>query len=82
MGATALKSLLLADDRLDLRAMLEPILKHWGYVVMTATDVKQANTVLRERSPALVLIGVNIFNDPALELPTPRPPAILRNNFV
>ena len=72
-----MKSLLLADDRLDLRVMLEPILKHWGYVVMTVTDVKQANTALRESSPALAMIGANLFADPALELPVPPPPIIL-----
>lgn len=72
-----MKCLLLADDRFDLLSMLEPILKHWGYRVVTATNVEQANTFLRESAPDLLLIGSPLLADPALELPTPTPPQLV-----
>jgi CheY-like chemotaxis protein len=69
-----MKSLLLADDRLDLLATLEPILKHWGYRVLTATTVAQVNAFLAASNPVLLLIGSNLLNSPELDLPnTPLP---------
>jgi Tfp pilus assembly protein PilZ len=56
-----MKCLLLADERLDLLATLEPILKHWGYRVLAATDIAQANTFLAESAPALLIIGGNLL---------------------
>jgi len=68
-----LKSLLLVDDRSDLLAKVEPILKHWGYQVAHATDVARANILLHESVPAMVLIGTHLLANPALKLPTPAP---------
>lgn len=64
-----MKCLLLADDRLDLLATLEPILKHWGYRVLTATDVGQANAFLAESTPVLLIIGGNLLGRAELKLP-------------
>ena len=56
-----MKCLLLADDRLDLLATLEPVLKHWGYRVLTATNIPQANAFLVESAPALLVIGSHLL---------------------
>jgi len=71
-----MKSLLLADDRLDLLATLEPILKHWGYRVLTATNITQANGFLDSSAPAMLLIGSNLFRSPELHLPHPPLPLL------
>jgi len=71
-----MKSLLLADDRHDLLATLEPILKHWGYRVLTATDVTQAQAFLASSYPVMLLIGNNLLEDPALQLPHPPLPLL------
>jgi CheY-like chemotaxis protein len=64
-----MKCLLLADDRLDLLATLEPILKHWGYRVLTATNVAQANAFLAGSAPAMLIIGGHLLGDQELQLP-------------
>ncbi len=71
-----MKSLLLADNRLDLLATLEPILKHWGYRVLTATDAHKAQAFLASSSPALLMIGSNLLGDPRLHLPAPPLPLL------
>lgn len=71
-----MKCLLLADDRLDLLATLEPILKHWGYRVLTATNVAQANTFLAGSAPAILIIGSHLLNHPELHLPQPDLPLL------
>jgi Tfp pilus assembly protein PilZ len=71
-----MKSLLLADNRLDLLATLEPILKHWGYRVLTAANVAQTQAFLASSSPVMLLIGSNLLNDPALQLPHPPLPLL------
>jgi len=71
-----MKSLLLADDRLDLLATLEPILKHWGYRVLTATNVTQVTAFLAASNPVLLLIGSNLLNAPELHLPHPPLPLL------
>ena len=71
-----MKCLLLADDRLDLQTKLEPILKHWGYDVVSTGDVEQTCTALREKNPALVLIATNLLGNPRLTWPSPPPPII------
>ena len=63
-----MKCLLLADDRLDLLATLEPILKHWGYRVLTASSIAQANAFLAESAPALLIIGSHLLAAPELEM--------------
>jgi Tfp pilus assembly protein PilZ len=68
-----MKHLLLADDRCELPAMLEPILRHWGYRVTVATSAEQTSRLLREGTPDLLLIGAHLLVNPALQLPTPAP---------
>lgn len=64
-----MKCLLLADDRLDLLATLEPILKHWGYRVLTATGSGQANAFLAESKPVLLIAGSNLLAAGSLQRP-------------
>jgi len=71
-----MKCLLLADDRLDLLATLEPILKHWGYRVLTASDVAQANAFLAGSDPAMLIIGSNLLARPELQRPRPSLPLL------
>ncbi|NJC87645.1 MAG: hypothetical protein FIB02_03795 [Desulfuromonas sp.] len=71
-----MKCLLLVDDRLELLATLEPILKHWGYRVLTATSVAQANAFLAGSAPAMLIIGNNLFNHPELQRPQPSLPLL------
>ncbi len=71
-----MKCLLLADDRLDLLATLEPVLKHWGYRVLTATSIPQANAFLAESAPALLIIGSHLLAVPELQLPHPALPVL------
>ena len=68
-----MKTLLLVDDRRPLLATLEPILKHWGYRVLTATDIDQANIFLNSSAPALLLIGSKLGGEPGLK---PLPPGL------
>lgn len=56
-----MKSILLADNRPELLATTEPILKHWGYRVLTATKTEQIATFLDESSPALLVIGQEMY---------------------
>jgi len=63
-----MKCLLLADNRPDLLATLEPILKHWGYRVLAATNVAQANAFLQQSEPCLLVFGAQILGDPELLL--------------
>ncbi len=62
-----MKCLLLADNRPDLLATLEPILKHWGYRVLAATNAAQANAFLLESAPCLLVAGEQILADPDLQ---------------
>ncbi len=41
-----MKSILVADNRSDLLATLEPILKHWGYRVLSTSKAEQVMTFL------------------------------------
>ncbi len=64
-----MKSILLADNRSDLLATLEPILKHWGYRVLSTRKADQAAAFLQESAPCLLIIGEELFSDPALAIP-------------
>lgn len=64
-----MKRLLLVDDRLELLSTLEPILKHWGYRVLTATDVSQANAFLAESTPVMLIIGSHLLCRQELQHP-------------
>jgi Tfp pilus assembly protein PilZ len=63
-----MKSILVADNRSDLLATLEPILKHWGYRVLSTRKAEQVMTFLRESEPCLLVIGEELLADPALAL--------------
>ncbi len=63
-----MKSILVADNRPDLLATLEPILKHWGYRVLSARKVSQVIAFLQESAPCLLIIGEDLFADPDLSL--------------
>jgi Tfp pilus assembly protein PilZ len=77
IAVNPMKSLLLADDRHDLLATLEPVLKHWGYRVLTATDASRASAFLTASKPAMLLIGSNLLDAPQLLLPEPTPPLLV-----
>lgn len=63
-----MKTILIADNRPDLLATLEPILKHWGYRVLSARTTEQTMAFLRESSPSLLIIGTALLSDPGLTL--------------
>ncbi|MGK2907857.1 MAG: PilZ domain-containing protein [Desulfuromonadales bacterium] len=63
-----MKSILVADNRPDLLATLEPILKHWGYRVLSARKIEQVMAFLQESSPCLLIIGEALFADRGLVL--------------
>jgi Tfp pilus assembly protein PilZ len=63
-----MKSILLVDKRSDLLATLEPILKHWGYRVLSTREVDQVATFLQESAPCLLIISEALFSDPDLTL--------------
>ncbi|TLM68867.1 MAG: hypothetical protein FDZ69_01295 [Deltaproteobacteria bacterium] len=75
-----MKCLILADDRLDLLATLEPILKHWGYRVLTATEAEQVNVFLAGSSPAMLMIGSHFLSRITLpQAKVPLPVLVLRH---
>jgi len=63
-----MKNILLADNRSVLLATLEPILKHWGYRVLSTQKSEQVTTFLRESAPCLLVIGEELLSDPELDL--------------
>ncbi|NOR49904.1 MAG: hypothetical protein GQ530_02565, partial [Desulfuromonadales bacterium] len=63
-----MKNILIADNRSDLLATLEPILKHWGYRVLSTRKADQVMPFLRESTPCLLIIGEELFADPELAL--------------
>ena len=63
-----MKTILTADNRPDLLATLEPILKHWGYRVLSTSKVDQIVAFLQESDPCLLIIGESLFADPGLTL--------------
>lgn len=64
-----MKRFLLADNRPELLATLEPILKHWGYRVLAATKPSQANDFLRQSHPCLLIIGSGILGSGEFQPP-------------
>lgn len=63
-----MKNILVADNRYDLLATLEPILKHWGYRVLSTRKASQIKTFLQESAPCLLVIGEALMCDPALDI--------------
>lgn len=56
-----MKSILIADDRGNLLATLEPILKHWGYRVLSTQAADQIPTFIKESSLSLLIISENFI---------------------
>jgi hypothetical protein len=63
-----MKNILLADNRSGLLATLEPILKHWGYRVLSTQKAEQVTIFLQGSEPCLLVMGEQILSDPALNL--------------
>lgn len=61
-----MKNILVADNRAELLATLEPILKHWGYRVLSTRRVEQIVTFLQESKPCMLVIGEGMLADPGL----------------
>ena len=56
-----MKNILLADNRPELLATLEPILKHWGYRVLSTSKADQVMPFIKESSPSLLIMGEAFF---------------------
>ena len=67
-----MKSILIADNRSELLATLEPILKHWGYRVLSTCKADQVMAFLKESNPCLLIISESLFSEaqPSLEAKT------------
>ena len=63
-----MKSILVADNRSNLLATLDPILKHWGYRVLSTRKADQVMAFLQERTPCLLIIGEGLLTNPSLAL--------------
>ena len=63
-----MKSILVADNRAELLATIEPILKHWGYRVLSTRSAEQVATFLDESKPCMLVIGEALLADPHLAL--------------
>lgn len=64
----SMKSILVADNRTTLLATLEPVLKHWGYRVLSTSKADQVMAFLKESQPCLMIIGEGLLADPKLAL--------------
>ena len=56
-----MKNILVADNRPELLATLEPILKHWGYRVLSTSKADQVMPFIKESSPSLLIMGEAFF---------------------
>ena len=63
-----MKNILLADNRPELLATLEPILKHWGYRVLSTSKADQVMPFIKESSPSLLIMGEAFFASKDLAL--------------
>lgn len=63
-----MKNILVADSRPELLATLEPILKHWGYRVLSTSKADQVMPFIRESKPSLLIMGEDFFADKDLAL--------------
>jgi Tfp pilus assembly protein PilZ len=57
-----MKRLLIGEQREDLLATLEIILKHWGYRVLASSRVDEITDLLRESQPDFVVIGCDLLS--------------------
>lgn len=67
-----MKNILIADSRPELLATLEPILKHWGYRVLSTSKADQVMPFIKESKPCLLVMGEDFFaaKDLALDAKT------------
>jgi len=56
-----MKNILVADNRPELLATLEPILKHWGYRVLSTSKADQVMLFIKESNPCLLIMGEAFF---------------------
>lgn len=63
-----MKNILVADNRAEILATLEPILKHWGYRVLSTRSAQQVATFLQESNPCMLVIGEGVLADSDLNL--------------
>jgi Tfp pilus assembly protein PilZ len=63
-----MKNIILADNRANLMATLEPILKHWGYRILSTSNADEVGTYLNESSPCLLILGEDLLADMALNI--------------
>jgi len=63
-----MKNIIIADNRANLLAVLEPILKHWGYRVLSTSSAEEIGTYLQESDPCLLIIGEELLADPKLSI--------------
>ena len=63
-----MKTILVADKRPELLATLEPILKHWGYRVLSTRNADQVATFLKESTPSMLVIGEDLLSSNELQL--------------
>lgn len=59
-----MKRLLIGDSRDELLSTLEVILRHWGYRVLVSTRPAHLEELLRETSPALLVMGARLLMHP------------------
>lgn len=63
-----MKTILVADNRPELLATLEPILKHWGYRVLSTSKADQIMPFIKESSLSLLILGEAFFAAKELSL--------------
>jgi DNA-binding response OmpR family regulator len=62
------QSILVIDDDLDLLMLLERILVEEGYYVETAANINEAEEILSEIAPQLVLLDINVNGEDGRKL--------------
>lgn len=63
-----MKNILVADNRPELLETLEPILKHWGYRVLSTSKADQVMPFIKESKPSLLIMGEELFSAKDLAL--------------
>ncbi len=67
-AAPRTETVLIVDDERNIRRTLRMVLEGEEYQVLDASSAKEAMAVLRESSPAAILLDVKLGNDNGLEL--------------
>ncbi|MEZ4483350.1 MAG: PilZ domain-containing protein [Syntrophotaleaceae bacterium] len=63
-----MKRLLVGDNRENLLATLETILRHWGYRTLVSSNQQRLTSLVQETTPDLLVFGENILRDPTSPL--------------